>query len=386
MLDELAAGVAPTSAPDLLRELHLSPAQAAGWTLVVMQLSGVLLEAPLLALTARWPRRGLIAGSLVAVAVTCGAAALAPGYGALLGALFVFGLAIGMACSLAEAAVVDEAAAADRERVLARWSLLGALGDVASPLMIGGLSLCGLGWRSAFAGMALLALAYAALVRAGPPLVPAPAPEDEGEANGGGWRSPALRRAVLWCSAAAFCTLLDEVLVSFGSLRLEELGAAPGERSVVLAAGTLGCVAGLVASEWAWSRVEPLRLMMVTSLGCAVALAAWPSVHSLPLSAAVLAACCALAAPLFPVVQAQAFAALPGRSGTVGAIFAVVSGVELLVPLAVGAVADRWGLRSALASLLLGPLGLFAVAAATLGRRGRRPRAGSEGEGLEISP
>lgn len=338
-----------------------------------MQISGVFVEAPLLHLTARWPRRGVLAGSLVAVAASCFASACARSYGALLGTLFAFGLAIGMSCSVAEAALMD-LAPEDRERMLARWSILAGAGDVGAPLLVGGVAWVGLGWRAAFIVMGLWSLAHAALVRAGPALPPGHPEEEEGEAAPGPWwRAPGVRAVVGWCLAGGFCALMDEVLVSFGSLRLEELGASSGERSVVLAAGTLGAILGLAASEWAWSRIQPLRLLLYCSALCAVALAAWPAARWLPLSAALLAVTCALAAPLYAVVQAQAFAAMPGRSTTVVTIAAVASGFDLLVPVAIGAVADRWGLRSALASMLLGPLGLAVIAAVSLGRRRRAP-------------
>jgi len=344
-----------------------------------MQLSGVLIEAPLLHLTARWPRRGMLAGSLAAVAASCFAAACAGSYAALLGVLFVFGLAIGMACSVAEAALMD-LAPEERERTLGRWSLLSGVGDVGAPLLVGGVAWIGLGWRAAFVVVGLWSLVHAALVRAGPPLPPGRPDEEEDEAEEGEaapgpwWRAPGVRAAIGWCLAAGFCSLVDEVLMSFGSLRLEELGASPGERSVVLAAGTLGAIVGLMVAEWAWSRVEPLRILLYCSVLTGVALAVWPAAHWLPLSAAVLALTCALEAPLYAVVGAQAFAAMPGRSTTVVTIAAVASGFDLLVPLGIGWVADHWGLRSALASMLLGPLGLAVVAAVALTRRRSSPR------------
>jgi MFS transporter, FSR family, fosmidomycin resistance protein len=337
-----------------------------------MQLSGVLIEAPLLHFTARWPRRELLAASLAGVGASCFGAACVHSYPALLGVLFVFGLAIGMACSVAEAALVDMAPD-ERERMLGRWSLLSGVGDVGAPLLVGAVAWIGVGWRAAFVVMGLWSLAHAALVRAGPSLPPGHPDEDEEDeaAAGPWWREPGVRAAMGWCLAAGFCSLMDEVLVSFGSLRLEELGATPGERSVVLAAGTLGSIGGLLVAEWAWSRVQPLRLLLGCSVACGVALAAWPAAHWLPLSALLLAATCALEAPLYAVVQAQAFAAMPGRSTRVMAIAAVASGFDLMVPMAIGAVADHWGLRSALASMLLGPLGLTVIAAVSLGRRRR---------------
>ena len=351
-----------------------------------MQLSGVLIEAPLLHLTARWPRRGVLAGSLVAVALSCFAAACAGSYAALLGVLFVFGLAIGMACAVAEAALMD-LTPEERERTLGRWSLLSGVGDVAAPLLVGGVAWVGLGWRAAFVVVGLWSLVHAALVRAGPPLPPGRPEDEDGEegevASGPWWRAPGVRAAIGWCLASGFCALVDEVLVSFGSLRLEELGASPGERSVVLAAGTLGSILGLIVAEWAWSRVEPLRVLLYCSVLTGVALAVWPAARWLPLSSVVLALTCALEAPLYAVVAAQAFAAMPGRSTTVVTIAAVASGFDLLVPVGIGWVADHWGLRSALASMLLGPLGLAIVAAVSLsrGRSSRRPPSGSDPDG-----
>src|SRR5262249_35851338 len=122
------------------------------------------------------------------------------------------------------------------------------------------------------------------------------------------------------------------------------------------------------AVEKLWSRVNPLRLMMACALGCAVAFTAWLNVRWLPASAALLFVSGVLGAPLLPVLSAQAYAALPGRSTLVNAIAAVVSGVELAFPIAIGLAADRWGLQAALALLLLEPLGLFAVAAGVLAR------------------
>src|SRR2546421_425484 len=82
---------------------------------------------------------------------------------------------------------------------------------------------------------AATALLQAALVLAGPALpqsVPA-AKDDEGEPAGEG----GIRSAILWCAAGVLCTLMDEVLVSFGALHLEALGATPAQRGVALAAG-----------------------------------------------------------------------------------------------------------------------------------------------------
>jgi hypothetical protein len=101
---------------------------------------------------------------------------------------------------------------------------------------------------------------------------------------------------------------------------------------------------------------------------CAAVFAACLVASSLPLGAALLALTFALAAPLHPAVSAQAFAALPGRSTTVNVINSGMATVELLIPLLLGAIADRFGVRAALAVMILEPVALFAVAAVALVR------------------
>src|SRR5205823_3862980 len=190
-----------------------------------MQLLGAL-EAPLFALTARWPRRSLLAAAQLAMAATCLWAAAASSHWMLLAALLLYGPATGIACGTAQAALVD-AAPRDGERTLSRWALYQSMGDLAAPLLLAGLALIGSGWRAAFVVAAAVALVQAVLVRGGPRL-PQPAPSSLEEAAGpdrGG-----LRTAILWCGAGVLCTLMDEALVSFGALHLEALGATAVQR------------------------------------------------------------------------------------------------------------------------------------------------------------
>ena len=364
--------MAPNGSPDLLHDFHVSPALAAGWTLVAMQLLGAL-EAPVFALTVRWPRRSLLAAAQLAMAVTCLCAAAAPSYWMLLAALLLYGPATGIACGTAQAALVD-GSPGRAESVLSRWALYQSIGDLAAPLLLAGLAFLGSGWRAAFVVAAAMALAQALLVRAGsslPRSMPPP-PEEAGEEPGRG----GLRAAILWCGAGVLCTLMDEALVSFGALHLEALGATPAERGLALGAATLSAIGALVAVERVAARLEGMRLLLLASAGCAVVFAGCLVTSSLPLGAALLALTFALAAPLHPVVSARAFAALPGRSTAVNVINSSMATVELAIPLLLGAIADRFGVRAALAAMILEPVALFAVAGVSLASRMRAPAAG----------
>jgi hypothetical protein len=69
-----------------------------------------------------------------------------------------------------------------------------------------------------------------------------------------------------------------------------------------------------------------------------------------------------VAAPLYPLSRAQAYRALPGRSGMLQALGHLFTPVDLLVPLALGLAADRFGTAAALALLMVQPLGILAIA------------------------
>jgi FSR family fosmidomycin resistance protein-like MFS transporter len=60
----------------------------------------------------------------------------------------------------------------------------------------------------------------------------------------------------------------------------------------------------------------------------------------------------------YAILQAQLYAALPGRSGTALAVKNVSGIAASVVPLALGLVAERWGLGATMWLLLAGPVAL----------------------------
>jgi MFS family permease len=373
--DELATGIVPAGAPELAANFHLGVAAAAGWTLFAFQLLGVLLEPPLLAI-ARGPRaRRLRTLGLVGMAAGLAFAAVAPSYPALLAALALYGPACGLGTCLAQASLA-EADPARTEAALARWNLSGLLGDLAAPGALAASVALGLSWRGALAAAALAAGAQALVVGRAP--APGPAAEEDqdewgatvGEALRAALATPAL---LGWELAASACTLLDETLVSFGALWLaQRLGAGPAARAAVLTAWTLGGIAGSGLLARAAGRVRPRSLLLAAGLGSAVCYGAWLAAPSVAWSAFTAGAAGLFTAAHYPLLKARAFAALPGRPNVVQAVASAFSAVDLVVPIALGAVADRAGLLAAMLVLLVQPAVVLAAAAAT--RRAPPPR------------
>lgn len=336
--------------------------------LLIPALVALFLE-PIIFLAAdRWPRRHFVRGGLAVMALSALASALAPGPLTLALAVSVVAVSSGTAVALSQATLIDLHPQA-RERIMTRWALMGTLGDLAGPLLLAGLAALGLGWRAGYATVAAL-LALWALASLRPFPQPPPLAEvAQGEvADEPGLLAAFLvalrdRRLLFWLGAAAFCDLLDEVLMVFASLHLRDhLGAGPTGRAVALTACTLGSAAGVLYAERLLARHAPLKVLA----GCAAATVffylAWLAAPNLWLSALGLAAVGAAASPLYPIVQAQAYAALPGRSGAVNAAGHLFTPLAMALPWLLGRLADRAGTLAALLVLLIEPLALLAVA------------------------
>ncbi|WP_214409694.1 MFS transporter [Sphaerisporangium fuscum] len=159
--------------PDVARELSVS-VPAAG-LLVSAYALGMIVGGPVVTtLTARLPRRPLIAG-LVATSVAGNAAsALAPTYPVLLAARFVAGLVVATFFAVAISTAISTAPEGRQASTVARLTLGMNLGIVAgTPLgtFIGH----NFGWRAIFAAVAVFSAAALVLVLRSVPDQPAPA-------------------------------------------------------------------------------------------------------------------------------------------------------------------------------------------------------------------
>jgi MFS family permease len=280
------------------------------------------------------------------------------------------GVASGCAVGLAQATLVD-ANPHRRERVLTRWAMLGVVGDLAAPAMIAGAGAVSVGWRGTYlvvgAAMALWAGALCSVRFPGRAAPPAADPDVEPPPRESLFASLRLalrnRRLLAWVVGVVLCDLLDEILVLFASLHLRDaLGAGPTARSIILGGFVGGAALGLIVCDRLLAKVAPLRLLALSAGACAVLYLAWIAAPTVWLSAPLLAAVGFTAAPLHPLAQAQAYAALPGRSGAVAASEHLFSPITMAVPWILGWVADHHGTGAALLLLVVQPIGLTVLA------------------------
>jgi MFS family permease len=369
LLEELSSGVPSSGAPDIERSLQLSHTATATVLFVVPGVVQLVLDPVVFLLADRWGRARLVRGGLGAMAVALFAAALAPGPVTLAGALSIWGVATGAAISFTEATLIDTWPE-QRARTMARWTLLGVLGDVAAPLLLGALALIDLGgdgWRIGFAVVGgLLAVWTVAISLRGFPAPAAAADDDEPSL----WQAAreALRDRVLvgWLFGMALCNLLDELFVVFASIHVrDELGASPAWQSLTISAFVAGCAIGLVILDRLLVRHSETRLMIASGVACGALFVVWLAVPAVWLSALVVLAVGATTAPLYPLATAAAYARRPGRSGIIVVASHLFAPFALALPWLIGTVADHAGTPVALALLVAQPIGLVVLAVVT---------------------
>jgi MFS transporter, FSR family, fosmidomycin resistance protein len=367
--DELVDGTKSAAMPLIRHDLGLSYVQI-GLLTTVPLLLGSLLEAPVgvLSGTGRRRRRFILAGGLVFVAAILGVA-LAPAFVALLAALVVYFPASGTFVSLTQSALLD-AEPQRRAQLMARWTLAGSAGDVAGPLLVAAVLAAGASWRVAFALVAAAgAASWLAVASAGS----AAGPADEAGQEDDGWPGARIAIRIAWQAGAfRWLTLLQvsdlllDVFSAFLALYLVAVVHATPAVAALGVAVRLG--AGLVGDALLiglLERLDPLRVLRASVLLTSVLFPAFLIVPGLGPKLAVLAAVSIATAPWYPVLKAELFRSLPGRSGLAVSLASVAGLAGAAGPLAVGLLAQHFGLSWAMAALVLVPFGLLAAPART---------------------
>jgi MFS transporter, FSR family, fosmidomycin resistance protein len=363
VVDELVDGTKGAALPLIRQSLALSYGQI-GLLASVPLLLGSLLELPLgvLAGHGRRRRRAVLAGGAVFI-LTLAAAAAARTFAGLLAAFVVFFPASGAFVSLTQSGLMD-ADPGRREQHMARWDLAGSAGSVAGPFVLIAVLAAGGGWRSAFGVLALAAVAAWLGVARNPP---GPARADGSPARIGAAGAAAAVRGVLAALRRAgvarclvllqVCDLLLDVLTGFVALYLVDVVHASPEQAALGVGIRLGAgLAGDAALVWALRRVRGLTLLRASA---AAAVALYPGFLLVPgigLKLLLLGALSFATAPWYPLLQARLYGSLPDSSGIAVSLSSAAGLLGGAGPLAVGFLAQRFGLTWALAGLAAAPL------------------------------
>jgi FSR family fosmidomycin resistance protein-like MFS transporter len=371
LVDELVDGTKSAALPLMRRDLHLTYDQV-GLLASVPLLLGSVLELPLGVLAGHGRRRRLaVLGGGVLFVLALVAAATARSFAGLLVAVTAFFPASGAFVGLTQSGLMD-ADPARREQHMARWDLAGSVGQVAGPLLLAIVLAASGGWRSAYLALALCAVAaWLGVARAGPGIggsaaAEDPAHEDQGRRGGAAAArrvAGALRRpgVVRWLVLIQVCDLLLDILTGFLGLYLVDVVHATNEQAALGVAIRLGAgLAGDAVLVQVLERVAGLKVLRASVIAAALLYPAFLLVPGLWPKLAVLACLTIATAPWYAVLQAQLYHSLPGQSGIVVSLSSAATLLGGAVPLAVGLLAERFGLSWALASLAAAPLCLLA--------------------------
>ena len=391
-VDELFDGTKSAALPLVKHGLSLSYVQI-GLLSAVPLIAGSLLELPVgvISGTGARRRRFILAGGLVFIGSVL-AAGLAPEFAALLVALTIFFPASGAFVSLSQSALMDSAT--DRQaQQMARWTLAGSAGAVTGPLLVAAVLAVGGSWRLAFAACAACSfLAWLAVAATGPPDLargseaigsePGAGPAGtrdgapaEDESGWPGWRlaTSIVRRsgALRWLLLLEVSDLLLDVFTAFLALYLvEAVHATPSVAALGVGVRLGAGLAGDVVLTQLLARLDSHRVLRASVWLTLGLLPAFLLVPGIGAKLMLLAALTLATAPWYPVLKAELFGSLPGRSGLAVSLSSASGLAGGLGPLAVGLLAQEFGLNWAMAALCVAPVIMLLLVLPAGGSRG----------------
>lgn len=374
--------MAVSGAPSVERELALSHWGYLTFAYALPLAAAAVLEAGTALLSDVWSRgRLIVLGQAVLAASLLFTSWTSSAWGLALG-LAVAGAASGVACGAAQA-LLFLSSSDTADHVMVRWSLFCAIGDVLTPVATAIAIATGHSYRAAMGAVAVVvsvqcgvSLRLLSRVRGIPDVNLRSEHEGDPESTDGAAEPmhDALVRALRfprlwgWLFAAASCTLLDELVVALAVLRLDhDRAATPALATLAAVTFSLGAIIGAAVTDRAVARTSARTVLVTSAVLTVAALLVLLVSGSAPMACAALLLVGIACAPHHPLAMAQAYGAIPERPGAVQAIGQIFVVVDIAAPLVLGAVADRFGLDSALRCLLIQPA-IIAACGVLLGR------------------
>jgi FSR family fosmidomycin resistance protein-like MFS transporter len=358
VLDELVFGAREAAWPLIRSDLDLSYAEV-GLLLSVPAYVGTVAE-PALGLLGdtRW-RRAVVAGGAVAFALALLGAALSDSFWPLLAALVLLFAASGAFVSLSQATLMD-LDPEGRERNMARWSVAGGLGAVAGPLAVAAVAGWQGAWRWLFGLFAVLALVLLVLtMRSWPAHVRAHATRPSLRNALRALRRHAVARWLLVLEAA---NLMTDVLLAFLALYfVDVVGGSPESGGFAVAVWTGAGLAGGLGIVLLLRRYSGLAYLWVSTPAALVLYAAFLMAPGVGVKLVLLGALGLATAGWYSIPKARLYASLPGQSGAALTLGGLAGNVRAAAPLAIGLVAQEYGLDVAMWLVLAAPIALLVL-------------------------
>ena len=357
--DELNFGVEGAALPAFRSDFGMNYAQA-GLLLGLPAVVSTLTEPAIMLLGDTRVRKALIVGGGLAVTLSLGLVSSASSFSTLLLAMAILFPATGAFVSLSQATLMDLNLGREAQ-AMARWTLAGSIGVLLGPLVLAAGFAFSLGWRWAFASLAVLSLGLSVALAIRP--LPAHLASNGAPPSLGGlWENlrQALRsRSILrWIVLLDFSDLMLDIFSAYLALYfVDVVGASKAQAGVALAVlmatGMLSDALLIPLLE----RVPGRTVVRASAIGVAGLYVLWLTLPGFAVKLGLLALIGFARLGWYAVLQGEAYATAPGRSGTVMALLAASPGAGVLAWV-VGLVAHRSGLETAMWLLLAGPVAL----------------------------
>jgi FSR family fosmidomycin resistance protein-like MFS transporter len=364
-LDELVFGVGEVAWPFLRDDLHLTYSQI-GLLLSLPGLIASFIEPFIGVLGDVWRRRALIIGGCLVFTVSLFLTSVSTSFLILLVSFVLFNPSSGAFVNLSQANLMDSDPNR-HEQNMARWTFAGSVGVLTGPLLLGLFVYLGWGWRGTYAVLASISALFllAALRFLPPDKVSAPSfPSMNIVFDGFRLAFSALKRKEVWrwLLLLEFADLMMDVLFSFLALYFVDVGRVTETQAGI--AVTLWLAMGLTTDFLFIPIVDrqkdTIKFLRRTALVELIAFAGFLVIPGFIPKLVFVTLVNLFNTGWYSILQGRLYSSLPGRSATVMAIGVVTTPIAKFFPLAIGFLADRFGLSAAMWLLILGPLALLA--------------------------
>jgi FSR family fosmidomycin resistance protein-like MFS transporter len=361
--DELNYGVENAALPALRTDFGLTYVQV-GLLLGLPGILNTLIEPVLMLLGDTRFRKHIMLGGGIAIILSLVAIAGTRSFPLVLLGMVVGFPASGAFVSLSQATLMDLNPGREPQ-MMARWTVAGSLANLIGPLILAGGFALGLGWRWAYFGMALLCLVLVGMTWARKiPLHPfvesSSSPTHSGKnLMSGLWEAVRNPHLLRWMILLQLSDLLLDVLTGYLPLYFTDVtGFSVAQASLMVSVLMLaGLVSNIVLIPML-ERFPGRNLVRISAWVAGILYTVWLLAPWLWAKIGLIILIKLVTLGWYEVLQGEAFATVPGRSGTVMAINSVIGLLGGGISFLVGWVAAQAGLPAAMWILLVGPISL----------------------------
>ncbi len=363
-LDELVFGVSEVAWPLLRDDLSLTYTQIG----LLLSLPGVIaafIEPFIGVLGDVWRRRALILFGGLLFTVSLFLTSASTSFILLLSSFILFNPSSGAFVNLSQANLMDSDTSR-HEQNMARWTFAGSLGVLTGPILLGLFVYLGLGWRGTYALLASIStLCLLAAWKFLPPDKDSSPSFPSMKIVFDGFRAAfsSLKRKEVWrwLLLLEFADLMLDVLFSFLALYFVDVGKATQTQAgiAVVVWLAMGLVTDFLFIPIVDRQKDTIKFLRRTALVELFAFAGFLLIPGFIAKLIFVILVNLFNTGWYSILQGRLYSSLPGQSASIMAIGAVTTPIAKFFPLAIGFLADQFGLGTAMWILIIGPLALL---------------------------